>query len=130
MLITGWGASTGYMFSIYFVFVLILVPVFGWDTFRFAIVAILLMTMAFGIYNLCRNHGPDFGNPYLTISLWQPLWTLVLPAFSIAVLHSPDQEILRRANRATSCLISSAKAIGRFSRRNPTQPCQRSNAQF
>lgn len=89
MLITGWGASTGYMFSIYFVFVLILVPVFRWRTFRFAIVAILLMTMAFGIYNLCRNHGPDFGNPYLTISLWQPLWTLVLPAFWIAVLHSP-----------------------------------------
>ena len=40
------------------------------------------------LYDLFRFHGNDYGNPYLTVSPWQPLWTLVLPAVWIAVLFS------------------------------------------
>jgi hypothetical protein len=87
--VTGWGASTGYMFSIYFVLFLILIPVSHWRKIRLAIVSMLFISMVFGFYGLVRIHGPDFGNPYLTVSPWQPLWTLVLPAVWIAVLFSP-----------------------------------------
>ena len=87
--IAGWSACTGYMFSIYFIFSLILIPVSQWRRMRFGVVAMLFIPMVFGIYDLFRLHGPDFGNPYLTVSPWQPLWTLGLPALWIAVLFSP-----------------------------------------
>ena len=89
MPITGWSACTGYMFSIYFIFSLILTPNSHWRIIRFAIVAILLISMVLQIGDLSKIHGPDFGNPYLTVSPWRPIWTLVLPALWIAVLFSP-----------------------------------------
>jgi hypothetical protein len=87
--ITGWSASRGYMFGLFFVFFLILMPVSNWRSIRFAVVVMLLISMAYGLYNLSRINSPDFGNPYLAVSPWQPLWTLVLPAVWIAVLYSP-----------------------------------------
>ena len=56
---------------------------------RFGIVLFLLISMCAGLWNLSRINEPNYGNPYLTISPWQPLWTLVLPAVWIAVLYSP-----------------------------------------
>jgi hypothetical protein len=87
--ITGWSASMGYMFGLYFTFFLILKPVPAWRSIRFAVVVTLLISMAYGLYNLSKINRPNSANPYLTVSPWQPLWTLVLPAVWIAVLYSP-----------------------------------------
>ncbi len=87
--VTGWVGSMGYMFSIFFIFLLILTPVPNWRSIRRAIITMLLISMVSGIIDLVRAPGTDFGNPYLTVSPWRPLWTLVLPAVWIAVLYSP-----------------------------------------
>jgi hypothetical protein len=87
--ITGWMPTLGYLFSIYFIFLLILRPVPRWRAIRFGIVVLLLISMCLGVWNLSRINEPNHGNPFLTASPWQPLWTLALPAAWIAVLFSP-----------------------------------------
>lgn len=89
---TGWGAGSGYMFTLFFVFALIFVkrvPRRTAITWRFAIIAILLISIFSGYLQMKRAGGNDFGNPYLKISPWQPVWTMVIPAFWVMTLLSP-----------------------------------------
>lgn len=87
--VTGWVGSMGYMFSLYFIFFLILSRAAHWRSMRFAVVTMLLIPMVLGIKDVVGPASPNFNNPYLTISPWRPVWTLVIPALWIAILYSP-----------------------------------------
>lgn len=93
---TGWLASAPYMSSFFFGFLLIFSP----NTSRLAqstirrrvgrgIVGMLLLEIGYGTFQVFKMGGETFGNPYLTISHWQPIWTILIPVIWIAVLYSP-----------------------------------------
>jgi hypothetical protein len=56
---------------------------------RFTITLQLLLQIAFGLYQFSQRHGETFGNPYLTISPWRLVWSVLIPCIWIALLHSP-----------------------------------------
>jgi hypothetical protein len=56
---------------------------------RIGIVAALVIQMIFGLTCFMTLRGMDYGTPFLTVSPWQPLWTMGLPALWILVLFSP-----------------------------------------
>jgi hypothetical protein len=86
---TGWSASMPYLFGLFFSFHL----VFGPDRrfrHRLGMVAPLLIYMVSGLVEYALPRGQDFGNPYLQVSPWRPLWTIALPMFwSLLLLLSP-----------------------------------------
>ena len=84
---TGWVASMPYLFGFFWIYMLI----FGRNRermgSRWGLVGPLLVCVVFGVVEYARrSHGPDFNNPYLRVSVWQPLWTVALPALWTAVL--------------------------------------------
>jgi len=82
---TGWGTSMPYLFGLFWVFYLI----FGSDRryiMRLALVAPLLIFIFMGVVQYAFPIGETFDNPYLRISPWRPVWTIVLPAIWIALL--------------------------------------------
>jgi hypothetical protein len=87
--ITGWGASGGYMFTIFFAFLLIYGAGPRWRRMRLGIVAILLVKMLGDLCAYTNRYPASSDNPYLIISPWRPLWIVVLPAIWIAILCSP-----------------------------------------
>jgi len=95
---TGWIASMCYAFTIFIAFML----VFQHKVRRFVRLGIsfqLLLQIAYGVHKILQMGGETFGNPYLTISPWQCVWTIVLPSFWIIVLHSPRMNrYCRQAN--------------------------------
>lgn len=89
---TGWGASTGYLFTLYFAFALIFLKTLPRQTgiaCRFGIIAILLLDIFISWKVWQRSGGYDFGNPYLRTSPLQPIWTMLIPAFWVMTLLSP-----------------------------------------
>lgn len=85
---TGWNPSMPYLFGLYFAFSL----VFGRDRrfrLRLGLVAPLLVYLVFGVVQNALPRGEDFGNPYLQVSPWRPLWTVALPALWILALTLP-----------------------------------------
>jgi len=86
---TGWVASMFYAFTIFFAFTLIYQPKKR-RVVRFAGITLqLLLQITYGVYQLFKMTGETFGNPYLTISPWRPIWTILIPSIWIAVLYSP-----------------------------------------
>jgi hypothetical protein len=47
---------------------------------RWALVAPIVASIAFGVVQSLAPRGPDFGNPYLQVSPWRPVWTVAVPA--------------------------------------------------
>jgi len=55
-------------------------------------ILILMLTVSIlsGLISFIRSIGADsFNNPYLTVSEWQPIWTILIPAIWIAILLNP-----------------------------------------
>jgi len=83
--ITSWSASMPYLFGLFPAFSLL----FGSERpyrLRWGIVAPLLVYLVLGVIQYALPRSPDFGNPYLQINPWQPVWTMVLPVFWILLL--------------------------------------------
>ena len=85
---TGWVPSVFYSFSIFFAFMLIYQHQKR-NLVRLVISLQLLHAITVGIFAAFRVGSQSFGNPYLTISAWRPVWTVLIPIIWIAVLHSP-----------------------------------------
>ena len=85
---TGWVASMFYSFTIYFAFALIYQGQKR-SAVRLGITLQMLLQLILGISQIFQMGGETFGNPYLTISPWHPVWTILIPIIWIAVLHSP-----------------------------------------
>ena len=85
---TGWTPGLGYMFGLFFTFALIYSksPPFA---LRFGIIAPLVLQIIFGLLMMAMSPAKNFGNPYLTVSPWRPVWTVAIPALWIALLLSP-----------------------------------------
>ena len=85
---TGWSPALGYMFSLYFTLALIYTKIPAW-TLRIGVFAPLTLEILFGLRELSAAPTPNFGNPFLTVSPWRPVWTIVLPAIWMGVVLSP-----------------------------------------
>jgi peroxiredoxin len=84
--ITGWGMSTAYMMTgILAVFYCITRA----HRMLYGMAAILLMNIGIGIVDALKPVGEDFGNPWLMVSPWRPVWSILLPGlWMIVVLHT------------------------------------------
>jgi hypothetical protein len=83
--ITGWLGAANYMFSLGFTYTLIFQTVPQKSRIRIAVIALLLFYALFSVYDLITNGHPISDNPYVTVSQWRPIWTIVIPMFWIAV---------------------------------------------
>jgi hypothetical protein len=87
---TGWVVSSSYSFvAISLVFLML-----GYHTDPFytrkLITFLLFISIIFGIADIGSAFGvEDFGNPYLTVSQWRPVWTIIIPSFWVALLYTP-----------------------------------------
>jgi hypothetical protein len=87
---TGWSVSSSYSFiAIALVFLMNGYhndPSYGIKV----IVFLLFISIIFGIANIGSAFGvEDFGNPYLTVSPWRPVWTIIIPSIWVALLYTP-----------------------------------------
>lgn len=84
---TGWLVSGSYAFTMAFAAALMF-QAQRRGVVRLSITLMLLLQIASGIY-MWREFGrPDFGNPYLMVSPWRPVWTIVVPGVWILLLHT------------------------------------------
>jgi len=58
---------------------------------RLGLIAPLAVQIVFGLLDEDKLPDNNFGNPYLTVSPWRPVWTVVIPALWIAILLMPPQ---------------------------------------
>jgi hypothetical protein len=86
---TGWVASMFYAFTIFFAFALIYQRKKR-NIMRFSITLQLLLSIAYGVFQFFQRTGQTFGNPYLTINQWRPVWTILIPSLWIILLHGPS----------------------------------------
>jgi hypothetical protein len=86
---TGWVASMFYAFTIFFALTLIYQRK-GRGAVRFGVTVQLLLQIAYGTYQIFLMTGKTFGNPYLTVSPWRPVWTILIPSIWILLLYSPN----------------------------------------
>jgi len=100
---TDWVASMPYAFTIFFSFAFIYQQK-GRMGNRSAITWLLLLQVALGAWHFAPTPGENFGNPYLTVSPWRPIWTILIPALWIAVLHLPSMN--RFCNQAPDKLLA------------------------
>ena len=97
---TGWVASMFYAFTIFFAFALMYQQKKR-NVMRFGITLQLLLSVLFGAYQFVHRPRETFGNPYLTISHWRLVWTMLIPSIWIALLHSPRMNrFCRETNQA------------------------------
>jgi peroxiredoxin len=84
--ITGWGMSLAYtMTGILAVFYCITRA----HRMLYGMVAILLMHIVIGIVDALTPVGEDFGNPWLMVSPWRPVWSILIPGlWMIVILHT------------------------------------------
>jgi len=85
---TGWLASMFYMFTLWFAVALIYQRR-GRNRVRFGVTLQLLVSITFGACQLFQAPGEAYGNPYLTVSPWRPVWTILIPFIWIIMLHTP-----------------------------------------
>ena len=88
---TGWNIDRAYSISWFFSFIIIfsskknnrlLMLYFG-------LIFQLFISIVFGFFDLHRINGENFGNPYLIVSSFRPIWTIIVPAFWILILITP-----------------------------------------
>jgi hypothetical protein len=87
---TGWSVSRTYAFIAITMYFFISgqsnKPFFS----RNGIALILALGIVFGLANVVYTFGrEDFGNPYLVVSQWRPIWTILIPAIWVALLYTP-----------------------------------------
>jgi len=91
----GWLPAMPYMFALYWALHL------RWRPKPFAHLAaigLLVLGAAFGAFDYLRHVGREtYGNPMLTASAWQPLWTVVLPLLWCGLLLTPKVLLFRRS---------------------------------
>ena len=58
---------------------------------RLGLIAPLALQIVFGLLVDDKLPANNFGNPYLTVSPWRPVWTVVIPAMWIAILLMAPQ---------------------------------------
>jgi hypothetical protein len=87
---TGWSLSTTYSFVV----VLLSFFMTGHAKKPFytrnAIALIFAVGIVFGLANVVYTFGrEDYGNPYLVVSQWRPIWTILIPVIWVALLYTP-----------------------------------------
>lgn len=87
---TGWSVSKTYAFAAitlyYFLTGQTIKPFFA----RNGVAIILTIGIIFGIFHFVVTFGrEDYGNPYLVVSQWRPVWTVLIPAIWLAMLYTP-----------------------------------------
>jgi hypothetical protein len=90
--ITGWGPGLNYAFTLFFAFALIFAKHIPRKTsimWRFAIVAILFISIFSGYQAFQRAGVHIYGAPYVKMNPFQPVWTMVIPGFWIMMILSP-----------------------------------------
>lgn len=60
-----------------------------WQRSHLPLIIIMLLFGIFQGYDFLTWNGEDFGNPYLMKNKLQPVWTILIPCFWIAVMLSP-----------------------------------------
>jgi hypothetical protein len=58
---------------------------------RLGLIAPLAVQIVFGLLYDDKLPDNNFGNPYLTVSPWRPVWTVLIPALWIAILLMAPQ---------------------------------------
>lgn len=86
---TGWAASTSYSFSIFFSFAFIFQQGSRARN-RLTITGLLILQVIFGVWDLFGMGDENYGNPYLTISPWRSVWTVIIPSMWIIAFHLPS----------------------------------------
>jgi len=84
---TGWVPSSTYLFAAIMAWLLVATG----DrrrVMRLWLVVPLLIGVVSG-YRSYASRGEDFGNPYLRVSRWQPVWTMLIPTVWAALLLLP-----------------------------------------
>jgi peroxiredoxin len=84
--ITGWGMSSAYtmtgILAVYYC-------ISRLHRMLYSMAAILLMHIVLGIVDALMPVGEDFGNPWLMVSPWRPVWSILIPGlWLIVVLHT------------------------------------------
>ena len=94
----GWLPAMPYMFALYWALHL------RWRPSPFAHLAaigLLAFGAAIGAFDCVRHIGREtWGNPMLTVSAWQPLWTVALPLLWCGLLLTPNVLRFRRSTPA------------------------------
>jgi hypothetical protein len=87
---TGWSLSTTYAFVV--IILSFFMTGYAKKPFytRNGIAFIFVIGIVFGLANVVYTFGrEDFGNPYLVVSQWRPIWTILIPAIWVALLYTP-----------------------------------------
>ena len=91
----GWVPAMPYMFALYWALYLRWRPSFFP---HIAAIGLLVLGAAQGAFDFLRHVGREtYGNPMLTASAWQPLWTVVLPLLWCGLLLTPKVLLFRRS---------------------------------
>lgn len=91
---TGWSLSTTYSFVAITLFFFISGQATKPFMSRNVIGLTLTLSIIFGVANFISTFGhEDFGNPYLVVSQWRPIWTVLIPAIWISLLYTPRVRI-------------------------------------
>ena len=100
---TSWLASGPYLFCSLFAWYPLLTGGHR-RRMRLPLLGSLLMGIWSG-YSFYQLRGQDFGNPYLRVSRWQPIWTMAIPAMWAVIIllpsgrRSDSQEVREPSNR-------------------------------
>ena len=83
---TGWGGSMPYMFGTsMLLFPLLLIRRhpkhhLGLCSNLYGLLSVHVIYIIYGTVQFLTRFGREnFGNPYLTVSAWQPIWTMAIP---------------------------------------------------
>jgi hypothetical protein len=83
----GWTFSVPYAFSIFFACFAASSPKYGRAI--YAVRSFLILAIASGLFGFLWGFGgEDFGNPYLRVSPWRPLLTVLLPIVWLLLLRT------------------------------------------
>jgi len=86
---TGWVASMCYAFTIFFTLDFIFRhEARTWN--RFTITGLLAFQVVLGVWDLSGMRDENYGNPYLTISPWRSVWTIIIPSLWIVAFYLPS----------------------------------------
>ena len=80
---TGWNPAAMYSFSVFFAILALLKPD---RRIRNTILLFPLLQLAFGLVEWLIQGARASENPYLRISAWRPVWSVLAPALWLAML--------------------------------------------
>lgn len=86
---TGWVASMCYAFTIFFTLDFIFRHE-GRTRSRFTITGLLAFQVVLGVWDLSGIRDENYGNPYLTMSPWRSIWTIIIPSLWIVAFYLPS----------------------------------------